>query len=196
MIYAELPPTPVIECSECTAYEQQTLEFLQQRGITDQNALAVVLGNIQQESRFKPNICEGGAIVPYDQCLRGGYGLIQWTSINRYRGLGDFAAKYGGSPTSLSTQLRYMVNESQWTEYELYLKTYGHTIEYYMTHAYPWLGWGIHGNRTTYAYDYRSKFEVVINHANDIVPDQVLPSTRIQSRGDIRSSFGERQTST
>jgi hypothetical protein len=153
------PPAPIYRCVDCTTNEQETLVFLQEsRGITDKNALAVVLGNIQQESRFKPNVCEGGAIVPYDQCLRGGYGIIQWTSTNRYLGLGLFSNKYGGDPSSIKTQLRYMVNENQWTKYELILKGNGQTIQYYMNGAYYWLGWGIHGNRTKYAFQYLDRF--------------------------------------
>ena len=73
--------------------EAKALKFFQDYGITDRMALAVILGNIRQESNFHPNICEGGAIVPYDACLRGGYGLIQWTSAHRYKGLGDFCKK-------------------------------------------------------------------------------------------------------
>ncbi len=69
----------MIECPDCTVNEQYVLEQLQTTaGVTDRTALAVLMGNIQQESRFTPNICEGGQIVPYDQCLRGGY----WTWYN------------------------------------------------------------------------------------------------------------------
>ena len=54
----------MIECPQCTAPQQYVLEQLQtSAGVTDRTALAVIMGNIQQESNFKPNICEGGAIV-------------------------------------------------------------------------------------------------------------------------------------
>ena len=196
MIY-NLPPTPVIECVGCTPNEIVTLDFLQQRGIEDLNALAVVMGNIQQESRFTPNICEGGAIVPYDQCLHGGYGLIQWTSTNRYLGLGSFAHKYGGNPSTITTQLHYMVNERQWQDFNLYLQIPGHSVEHYMTHAYKWLGWGIHGNRTKYAYSFLNKFNVVIPHADEeSVPDKVLPSTHSQAQREFRFPFGFSEAST
>ena len=160
MIVAELPPIPVehVVCKDCNYNEKFTLSFLQKRGITNQYALATVMGNIKQESRFHTNICEGGARVPYHQCYSGGYGLIQWTSINRYRGLGAFCVKYGLDPSGIDGQLRYMVNESQWTKYELVLKGKGFSIEHFMNHAYPWLGWGIHGNRTMYSYEYLDKF--------------------------------------
>ena len=71
----------MIECPQCTPAQQYVLEQLQtSAGVTDRTALAVIMGNIQQESNFKPKVCEGGAIVPYDRCLRGGYGLIKWTT--------------------------------------------------------------------------------------------------------------------
>lgn len=187
MMMTELPP-PQIECVGCTPAEQKVTKFLQQRGIEDKNAIAVVLGNIKQESNFKHNVCEGGAIVPYDQCLRGGYGLIQWTSQNRYDGLGKFALKYGGSPSDFDTQLRYMVNEPQWAKFSLVLQGRGQTVKHYMHHAWYWLGWGIHGNRTLYAYDYTKKL-IEINDTNP-VPNQVSPSTSSQPQGDIRIPFG------
>lgn len=159
MIVYDHPPAPIYRCVDCTENEQEALVYLQNsRGITDKNALATVMGNIKQESKFIPNICEGGARVPYKECYTGGYGIIQWTSTNRYNGLGLFASKYGGDPSSFNTQLRYMVNEPQWTKYELVLKGRGQTINYYMDHAWYWLGWGIHGNRTKYAFQYLDKF--------------------------------------
>ena len=99
----------MIECPQCTAPQQYVLEQLQtSAGVTDRTALAVIMGNIQQESNFKPNICEGGAIVPYDHCLRGGYGLIQWTSKNRYNGLGTHYAKRNEDPSGLTCHDHYL----------------------------------------------------------------------------------------
>ena len=46
--------------------------FKEKTKISDRNALATIMGNIKQESRFISNICEGGARVPYDRCHRGG----------------------------------------------------------------------------------------------------------------------------
>ena len=136
--------------------EQETivLDFLQERGITDRAALATILGNIKQESMFDTRICEGGARTGYAGCHRGGFGLIQWTTTGRYNGLGSFARKYGLDPNELSTQLRWMVNERQWRDNEYVWKTPGKSINQYMNAAYRWLGWGIHGARTTYANQY------------------------------------------
>ncbi len=44
-----------------------------------------------------------------------------------------FARKYGGSPSSLHTQLRYLTNEVQWQEIEGKMKTPGKSINSYMT---------------------------------------------------------------
>lgn len=137
-----------------TQAEARVLEFLQERGITDRAALATIMGNIKQESLFQTNICEGGARTGYHGCRRGGFGLIQWTTLGRYNGLGAFARNYGGDPNTLETQLRYMVNENQWVSNEHIWKTPGKSISSYMNAAYRWLGWGIHGHRTKFAYNY------------------------------------------
>jgi hypothetical protein len=120
------------------------------------------MGNIKQESGFHTNICEGGARVPYNRCYSGGFGLIQWTTDNRYYGLGKFCRKYNCNPNSINGQLRYMVNENQWRILEPVLKQPGKSIEYYMGKSYYWLGWGIHGNRTRFAYNYANRFRITV----------------------------------
>ena len=101
------------KCPDCSTEEQYVLKELQEHTkISDRNALAAIMGNIKQESKFISNICEGGARVPYEQCRVGGYGLIQWTSTNRYDNLGRFCKKYSCDPSSLEGQTRYMINES------------------------------------------------------------------------------------
>jgi len=152
----EKPKDKRLICKGCNESENATLAFLQDHGIKDRNALATIMGNIKQESTFQSSVCEGGSITSYRNCY-GGYGLIQWTSANRYHGLGDFAKKYGGSPSSLQTQLRYLTNEVQWKRIEEKMKTPGKSIYSYMDYAYSWIGWGHHGARTSYAHDYASK---------------------------------------
>lgn len=141
-------------CEGCTIQEQMALEAFHARGITDKYAIAALMGNIKQESKFIPDICEGGARVAYEDCHRGGYGLIQWTTTGRYDGLGYFCKRYDCNPSTTDGQLRYLFNEVQWQRVEPYMKTPGKSIEWYMQHAYKWLGWGIHGARTDYAYNY------------------------------------------
>jgi hypothetical protein len=150
----------MIECPECTAQQQYVLEQLQvQAEVTDKVALAVLMGNVQQESNFKSNICEGGAIVPYDRCLRGGYGLIQWTTQARYDGLGLFCKKYNCDPSSIEGQTRYMINEMKFRNDLHAFQTNHQSVAYYMNSAYYWLGWGIHGNRTKHTYTFLDKLQ-------------------------------------
>jgi hypothetical protein len=148
-------------CKGCSEHEQLALDYFQDQGIKDRNALATIMGNIKQESMFVPNICEGGSRTSYHGCRLGGYGLIQWTSANRYHGLGEFARKYGGSPSSIHTQLRYLTTEVQWQEIESRMKTPGKSINSYMNNAYSWIGWGIHGARTQYAHQYANRLITV-----------------------------------
>jgi hypothetical protein len=143
-------------CKGCSNVEQNALDYFQDIGIKDRNALATIMGNIKQESTFQSSVCEGGSITSYHNCGRG-YGLIQWTSADRYYGLGDFAKKFGGSPSALQTQLRYLTHEVQWKRIEEKMKTPGKSIYSYMDYAYSWIGWGIHGARTSYAHDYASR---------------------------------------
>ena len=157
-----ITPVKVVEtswkCPDCSPEEKYVLEQLQEHTkITDRNALATIMGNIKQESLFIPNICEGGARVSYRNCLSGGYGLIQWTSINRYLGLGKFCEKYGCDPSSLEGQTRYMINEPVFQRNLPEFEGGGKTVQQYMVPAYYWLGWGIKGNREIYSYNYSKK---------------------------------------
>ena len=156
----EKPKEKRLICKGCNEHENATLVFFQERGVKDRNALATIMGNIRQESTFIPNICEGGSRTSWSNC-GGGYGLIQWTSANRYYGLGDFAKKYGGSPSELHTQLRYLTTETQWQRIEDRMKTPGKSINRYMDYAYSWIGWGHHGARTSYAHDYANRLITV-----------------------------------
>ena len=158
----DVEPIEVVEkswtCPGCNDNEKYVLEKLQKKTkISDRNALATIMGNIKSESNFYPNICEGGARVSYSNCLRGGYGLIQWTSVGRYKGLGTFCKRYGCDPSSLEGQTRYMINEPIFQRYLPEFEGHGQTVDQYMVAAYYWLGWGIKGRRQTYAYQYTKK---------------------------------------
>lgn len=156
-VVPEKPKEKRLICKGCNTYESRALAFLQDRGITDRNALATIMGNIRQESTFIPNICEGGARTSYRGCRSGGYGLIQWTDSARYNGLGRHADKIGANPSALETQLDYMINESDWKMIEHHMKTPGRTINDYMRLARKWIRWGHHGARTDFAYDYSKR---------------------------------------
>ena len=152
------PYQPTWKCEDCSPEEKYVLKQLQEKTkISDRNALATIMGNIKQESKFIPNICEGGARVSYSDCHSGGYGLIQWTSIGRYNNLGKFCDKYGCDPSSLEGQTRYMINENIFQRYLPEFEGRGKTVSQYMVPAYYWLGWGIKGSRETYSYQYTKK---------------------------------------
>ena len=149
---------PSWKCPDCTPEEQYVLSELQEHTrITDRNALATIMGNIKQESKFIPNICEGGARVSYGDCHSGGYGLIQWTSVGRYNNLGKFCKNYGCDPSSLEGQTRYMINENVFQRYLPEFEGSGKTVDQYMVPAYYWLGWGIEGSRRNYSYNYTKR---------------------------------------
>ena len=148
-------------CKGCNTNETKTVEFLQKRGITDKNAIATIMGNIRQESTFTPNVCEGGARVSYSACRSGGYGLIQFTDAPRYNGLGKFAARIGGDPSTLDTQLQYIMYESDWKMIENRMKTPGKSINDYMGLAKKWIRWGHTGARIDYAYNYANRLVLV-----------------------------------
>jgi len=154
----EVVPPIKWTCPTCTDNEKYVLKQLQEKTrITDRNALATIMGNIKQESKFHSNICEGGTRVPYSDCHRGGYGLIQWTSTQRHLGLGYFAKKYGCDPSTLECQTRYMINEKQFQKILPDFEGGGQSIAQYMVPSFYWLGWGIEGSRETYSHQYRSK---------------------------------------
>jgi len=156
----EKPKEKRLICKGCNEHENTALAYFQDIGIKDRNALATIMGNIRQESTFIPNICEGGSRTSWNNCGRG-YGLIQWTSADRYYGLGDFARKTGGNPSSIHTQLGYLTTEVQWKRIVDRMKMPGKSIDRYMNYAYSWIGWGHHGARTSYAYDYANRLITV-----------------------------------
>ncbi len=138
---AETPKYPVI-CENCSEEETLVLNALQDRGITDRHALAVIMGNIRQESKFDSIVCEGGQRTGYHGCHTGGFGLIQFTSQHRYDGLGKYARGNQMNPDHIQTQIQYVFTEREWKSAEVGFKKSGQSVSYYMNHAYTWLGWG------------------------------------------------------
>ena len=154
----EVDKSPQWTCPDCSAEEKLVLKELQNKtNITDRNALATILGNIKQESNFRSNICEGGEIVQYHDCNVGGYGLVQWTTPQRYDGLGLFCSKYDCDPSSLSGQIRYMINEKDFQSALPYFELRRQSMQHYMITSYRWLVWGIEGNRALYSHQYTKR---------------------------------------
>lgn len=154
----EKPKETRLVCKSCNVNETIVLDRLQDHGLKDPKAIATIMGNIRQESTFIPEICEGGARTGYHRCRRGGFGLIQWTSVNRFLGLGKYARKINGDPSSIHTQLSYLLEEGDWKMIETHMFEPGKTINDYMRLARKWIRWGHHGSRTAYAYDYLKRF--------------------------------------
>jgi len=151
---ADDPRANYLTCPGCSENESLVLEALQDRGITDKYALAVILGTIRQESQFDSKICEGGKRTGYHGSYRGGIGLIQFTSAHRYLGLGKFARDHQMDPDCIKTQIQYVFTEREWQLAEVGFKTPGKSVDFYMNYAYKWLGWGVHGKRTHYSHEY------------------------------------------
>lgn len=154
----EKPKEIRLICKSCNANEKIALQKLQDHGIRDPKAIATIMGNIRQESTFVPEVCEGGSRTGYHGCRSGGFGLIQWTSENRFLGLGQHARRIGGDPSSIHTQLSYLLEEGDWKMIEDRMMKPGKTIDDYMRLARKWIRWGHHGARTAYAYDYLRRF--------------------------------------
>ena len=158
VVVVEVPePEPEITCKDCTPVEEQALEFFHDKGITDKYALAMIMGSIKQESRFKPNVCEGGFITTWSGCRRGGYGLIQFTSAHRYYGLGRYAQRTGQPPEAAQTQLEYIVTEREWEAAKKIFAKQGLPMHSYDRAGKIWLGYGIKGKRLMYAWDYAAR---------------------------------------
>jgi len=154
-------------CALCSPSEQVVLNELQKDGITDKNAVAVILANIKQESGFNPLACEGyypRSATGYWDCYnntRGGFGLIQWTSELRIKGLNDFCSKYKCDANTIKGQMRYLLNEYDFTKVRSVFETPGLPLHSYKDAAFAWIRWGITGNRWSYANEYINKITVV-----------------------------------
>ena len=124
--------------------EQFVLSELQEHTrITDKNALATILGNIKQESKFHSNICEGVEFLT----------LIAIVNTDSFSGplrtvifLGLFCISTVVILVHLKVRL-YMINEIHFQKVLPEFEGSGKTVQQYMVPAYYWLGWGIKGNR-------------------------------------------------
>lgn len=90
--------------------------FLKSEGFTDEGA-AGVIGNLMQESQCNPTLSENDERSGADLVIDGktGYGLVQWTSIDRQQKLAMTAAALGKPASDMGVQLAFMKQEA--TEY-------------------------------------------------------------------------------
>lgn len=91
---------------------EKILNFFMQKGLTLAQAAGIV-GNMQQESRLKPDIEQGGRIVDesYTPVNGVGFGLVQWTWTARQKPLQDFVSGMGVPITDLGGQLGFVWEE-------------------------------------------------------------------------------------
>eukprot|EP00727_Mastigamoeba_balamuthi_P013973 m51a1_g9199 hypothetical protein (259) ;mRNA; f:104538-106785 len=118
--------------------------LMEHEGVSDPAAIAVILGNIQQESSFNPLACQAG-----------GVGILQWSGSRR----NALLAK--SNPDSLATQLAFLVAESDWTAVRDCFRTQGKAMGSpsdaasstgsYWACSRKWIRWGTAGSRGTYA---------------------------------------------
>ena len=81
--------------------EEQVWFFLKAQGFSEA-AIAGIMGNIYQESKFDTSMIEKGS--------GAGFGLCQWTGTRR-TDLNNFAKAKGKSPSDLQTQLEFLMHE-------------------------------------------------------------------------------------
>ena len=120
--------------------EKEVIRVLAHRNITDINAVATVLGNIQQESGLRVNALNAS---------EGSYGLMQWRLGRRNR-----LEAYCKDLNDIRCQLFFMISEADWLAIESDMQIPGQSIEYYNGLMKKYLRWGIEGNRVKYAYEY------------------------------------------
>eukprot|EP00727_Mastigamoeba_balamuthi_P010533 m51a1_g6101 hypothetical protein (790) ;mRNA; r:72381-75504 len=139
-------------------------------------ALAVILGNLQQESNLNPLSCEayGGPASSLSSCpitLSGSYyltgvGLLQWSDPDNQPGrrtqLFAYCRAQGLDCDLASTQLQYLAQEDEWARakecFQAPGKELGTTWDdagatpgSYWKCAALWTGWGTAGSRADYA---------------------------------------------
>eukprot|EP00727_Mastigamoeba_balamuthi_P010552 m51a1_g6119 hypothetical protein (292) ;mRNA; f:137155-141410 len=150
--------------------------FRDTQGITNHKALAVILGNLQQESNLNPLSCEayGGPASTLSKCpitKKGSYyltgvGLLQWSNPGNKPGrrsqMFAYCSKHGLNCDLASSQLKFLAQESEWARAKACFQAGGKatgstwnnagaTAGSYWQCAARWTGWGVAGNRAKYA---------------------------------------------
>ncbi len=75
-------------------------------------ATAGIMGNLMAESHFNPRIVEGGSEADNITCDgTTGYGIAQWTSIDRQEGLAALASAKGHPSGDLMVQIDWLIQE-------------------------------------------------------------------------------------
>lgn len=86
-------------------------DSLTKNGFTE-IATAGIMGNLMAESHFNPRIVEGGSEADNITCDgTTGYGIAQWTSIDRQEGLAALASAKGRPSGDLMVQIDWLIQE-------------------------------------------------------------------------------------
>ena len=86
-------------------------DSLTKNGFTE-IATAGIMGNLMAESHFNPRIVEGGSEADNITCDgTTGYGIAQWTSIDRQEGLAALASAKGRPSGDLMVQIDWVIQE-------------------------------------------------------------------------------------
>lgn len=89
---------------------EKVYNFLIGKGLTPPQASGI-MGNLQEESGINPRRVQGAGVIESDvMALDGktGYGLAQWTSLGRQKGLHEAALAAGVKDSDLKVQLDYL----------------------------------------------------------------------------------------
>ena len=79
---------PTWKCHDCTPEEKYVLEQIQENTkIKDRNALLRLWEISNRKASLFPTYAREGLSEFLQELSCGGYGLIQWTSVNRYNNL-------------------------------------------------------------------------------------------------------------
>eukprot|EP00727_Mastigamoeba_balamuthi_P000979 m51a1_g10879 putative glycosidase (353) ;mRNA; r:27418-29338 len=157
--------------------------FRDTQGITNPRALAVIMGNLQQESNLNPLDCEayGRAVSSLSNCpvkrsssgyWMTGVGLLQWSDPNNRPGrrtqMFAYCRSHGLNCDTASAQLQFLAQESEWARAKACFQAGGKemgstwnnagaTAGSYWQCAARWTGWGIAGSRAQYAQQWLSR---------------------------------------
>eukprot|EP00727_Mastigamoeba_balamuthi_P013106 m51a1_g8418 hypothetical protein (320) ;mRNA; r:307881-309107 len=158
--------------------------FRDTQGISDPRALAVIMGNLQQESNLNPLDCEayGGPASSLSSCpvkrsssgyWMTGVGLLQWSNPGNQPGrrsaLLSYCSSHGLNCDTAAAQLQFLAQESEWTgsarscfqasgkQMGSAWDNAGATSGSYWQCAARWTGWGTAGSRAQYAQQWLSR---------------------------------------
>ena len=154
-------PSPIsnvggADVGEITAAKKRVYRKLKDMGYDDA-AIAGIMGNIQQESRFDPS--DRSEYDSADGNRYGGAGLFQFNGA-RTQALKDFAASRGLNYQDIDTQLMYFENEvanSEPSGSVAKMNSHNDPVIAAKYFADNYERCGVHGNRLEYAKEYYNR---------------------------------------